>query len=182
MKLDRPNSELAQYADVISSRAFCAVEKLKEPLVQTAVATWDALRRGRAFPCWTDIEPRRFRATLANLLVLRVVGDCEDYEFRIIGDAHLAVLGIKSFPKRLSQLDDYIPGYAATLKPLYDRVVFSRAAYGLRSDVRRASENTSSALSESAFLPVGQTDDAVDHVLVASVYHNHWATLVKRVE
>ena len=93
----------------------------------------------------------------------------------------MKVLGIQSHPRKLSQLDDHVPGYATTLKPLYDRAVRSRVAYALRSGIKKSSDSIPKFFSESAFLPLGPTDDTVDHVLVASVYHTHGMTLVRPV-
>jgi hypothetical protein len=179
MQFSQPNTSSATFSDVTSARAFVTVDDVKEPLLQYVVATWNALRHDRAFPCWDDIDPRQFWKALDNLLVLRVIGDCDDYEFRIAGDAHVRVLGITGTPRRLSQLNDYIPGYAATLKPLYDRAVRSRAAYALRTEIRRSSDRVPNFFSESAFLPLGPNDEAVDHVLIASVYHTNGVTLAK---
>ncbi len=162
----------ARYADIVSVRTLIALDQTEAPVVRKIGDVWKRLARGRRYPSWDDFDTDAFGTALKNLLVLRVVGDCEDYEFCIAGNAHIKALGLDQAPARLSELDAVVPGYAATLKPLYDRAVRSRQAYALRSELVRPREATAFFSTESAFLPMGPSDACVDHILVASLYRS----------
>lgn len=163
-------ASLVRYSDVVSTRTVIGLDEAEAPVVRSIGDTWKKLARGRAYPRWEDFEPKAFGKALKNLLVLRVVGDCDDYECRIVGTAHTKALGLVSAHEKLSSLEAIVPGLAATLKPLYDRAVRSRKPYALRSELRKANEPAAFFCTESAFLPLGPNASTVDHVMVVSLY------------
>jgi hypothetical protein len=163
-------ASLATYSDVVSVRTVIGLDEAEAPVVRSISDTWKKVARGRPYPRWADFDTSAFGKALNNLLVLRVIGDCDDYEFRIVGTAHIRALGLVSAHEKLSHLDAIVPGLAATLKPLYDRAVRSRKPYALRSELRKSEEATPFFCSESAFLPLGPSAATVDHVMVVSLY------------
>lgn len=163
-------ASLVKYSDVVSTRKVIELDEAEAPVVRGIGNTWKKLARGRPYPRWEDFDAGALGKALKNLLVLRVVGDCDDYECRVVGAAHIKAFGLVAAPQKLSQLDAIVPGYAATLKPLYDRAVRSRQPYGLRSEARKSNEATAFFCTESAFLPLGPNASTVDHVMIATFY------------
>ena len=104
---------------------------------------------------------------------MRVIDSGRDYEYRIVGDAHVIAHGFSMQGKTLSQMDDYAPGYGAVLKPLYDNPVRRRTPLALRGWLSMGEDGAEFVYSESVFLPLGPDDETVDHVLNFSVYVMH---------
>jgi len=150
-----------------------ALELIESEIVRAGVAYWRRCAADRKFPDRGDVAPRDIRGLLRNVVLLRVIESGCDYEFRIVGDAHVIAHGFSMHGKNLSRMDDHAPGYGAILKELYDYPVRRRAPLALRGWLSMGEEGSEFLYSESAFLPLGPDDETVDHVLNFSVYVSH---------
>ncbi len=146
--------------------AFDAVESA---IVRDGISYWQDLCRGRRFPARADILPKDIRGLLRNICLIRVLEHGGDYEYRVIGDAHVIAYGFSMQGKRLSEVNDYADGHGEVLKRLYDRVVRKGEPYALRGWIARSDMQRKYIYSESLFAPLGD-GDAVDHVFNVSVY------------
>jgi hypothetical protein len=124
----------------------------------------------RSFPAREDIVPRDLAGLLRHVVLLRVIDAGADYEFRIVGDAHVISHGFNMQGLKVSDVDAYSPGYGPVLKSLYDRVVRRRDAYAFRGWLERGDQQKKYIYSESVFMPLGPDSVTVDHVLNFSVY------------
>src|SRR5262249_33704364 len=113
------------------------------------------------------------RGLLRNVVLLRVIDGGQDYEYRIVGDAHVIAHGFSMQGKNLSRMDDHAPGYGSVLKQLYDYPVRRRTPLALRGWLSMGEDGSEFLYSESVFLPIGPDDETVDHVLNFSVYVLH---------
>jgi len=119
------------------------------------------------------------RDLLRNVVLLRVIDCGRDYEYRIVGDAHVLAHGFSMHGKNLSQMDGHAPGYGAILKQLYDYPVRRGTPLALRGWLSMGEDDRAEFVySESVFLPLGPDDDTVDHVLNFSVYLAHPAKTI----
>ena len=110
-------------------------------------------------------------ALLRNVVLLRIVDSGTDYEFRIVGDAHVTAHGYSMQGQRVSDIDRHSTGYGQVLKSLYDHAVTSRDAFAFRGWMERGQTTTQYIYSESVFLPMGPDNATIDHVLNFSVYY-----------
>jgi hypothetical protein len=143
--------------------------EVESAAVRDAIAFWQGLCRGRRFPSRGDIRPRELRGLLRNICLIRVLDGGSDYEYRVIGDAHVIAYGFSMQGKRLSEIDSYAPGHGQVLKRLYDRVVRKGEPFALRGWIEQAGVQRKYIYSESLFAPLGE-GEAVDHVFNVSVY------------
>jgi len=150
-----------------STGSYIALEDVESALVREAVAYWRDLCRGRPFPSRADVLPRDIRGLLRNIALLKTVDN--DYEFRIVGDAHVIAYGFSMQGKLLSEMDEFAPGHGDVLKRLYDRVVRKGTPYALRGWIARSERQQKFIYSESLFAPLGESG-IVDHVFNVSVY------------
>ena len=147
------------------------IDFVESEIVRAGVSYWRRLGVGRKYPDRNDILPRDIRGLLRNVVLLRVVDGGRDYEYRVVGDAHVVAHGFCMQGKNLSQMDDHAPGYGAILKPLYDNPVRRGTPLALRGWLSMGTdERAEFVYSESVFLPLGPDDETVDHVLNVSVY------------
>jgi hypothetical protein len=149
------------------------IDLVESEIVRAGVAYWRRLRSTRKFPDRNDMTPRDIRGLLRNVVLLRVIDDGRDYEFRIVGDAHVIAHGFSMQGKNLSQMDDHAPGYGAVLKELYDYPVRRGTPLALRGWLSMGEDGAEFVFSESVFLPLGPNDETIDHVLNFSVYVMH---------
>jgi hypothetical protein len=145
-------------------------DEVEAAAVRTGIAYWRRLRGSRLFPSRIDVLPRDIADLLRHTVLMRVVDGGTDYEYRIVGDAHVVAHGFSIQGRCLSTMDEYAPGYGKVLKTLYDPVVRNRAPFALRGWIARGEEQSEYIHSENVFLPLGPDDETVDHVLNFSVY------------
>jgi hypothetical protein len=153
--------------ETVSARI--ALDEVESALVRAAVGYWRELCRGRPFPARADILPRDIRGLLRNIALLKVVDDGADYDYRIVGDAHVMAYGFSMQGKRLTEMDEFAAGHGEVLKRLYDRVVRKGEPYALRGWIGRSERQKKFIYSESLFAPLGD-GETVDHVFNVSVY------------
>jgi hypothetical protein len=146
-----------------------ALDAVESGPVRDAIAYWQGLCGTRRFPARTDVSPRDMRGFLRNICLLRVIDGGADYEYRILGDAHVLAYGFSMQGRRLSDVDVEAPDHGPVLRKLYDRVVRKGEPYALRGWIVRDEQQKNYIYSESLFAPLGD-GDVVDHVFNASVY------------
>jgi hypothetical protein len=146
------------------------LEAIDNPVLQQGLAYWMRLRAERPYPSRADLMPRDLAPLLRHVCLLRVLDAGADYEYRIVGDAHVISHGFSMQGLRVSDIDRFSPGYGPVLKKLYDRVLRRRDLYAFRGWMERGEKNKQYIYSESIFMPMGPQDGAIDHVLNFAVY------------
>ena len=145
------------------------LDAVENPAVRAGIAYWRQIRGKRRFPSRADLKPRDIPHILRNISLLRAVGG-GDYEYRIVGDAHVVAHGFSMQGMRLSAIGKYAPGYDLLLKQIYDPVIKQRAAFAIKGWLLKGEKHQQYLHTESAFLPLGPDDEHVDHVLNFSIY------------
>lgn len=147
-----------------------ALDAMESPILRQALDYWNRLRGGRHYPSRQDVTPRDVAPLLRNLVLIRLIDGGQDYEYRIVGDAHVISHGFSMQGQRVSEIDAVSPGYGPVLKSLYDRAVRKREPYAFRGWMERGEKHKQYIYSESLFMPMGPDDATIDHVLNFSVY------------
>ena len=150
--------------------AFIALEAIDSPVLKQGLVYWQGLRAGRKFPLRGDITPRGLGGLLRNALLLRVIDSGRDYEYRIVGDAHVLAHGVSVQGKLWSQVNDAQSAHRQMNKVTYDRVVQSGEPVALHSWMERDSNRRQLIYREAVYLPLGADEETVDHILGFSVY------------
>ncbi len=145
-----------------------ALDAIESPIVRQGVDYWNKLRGTRRYPSRQEMMPRELTPLLRNLALIRIVDG--DYEYRIVGDAHVISHGFSMQGLRVSDVDKFSPGYGPVLKSLYDRAVRRREVYAFRGWMERGEQHKQYIYSESVFMPLGPDEATIDHVLNFSVY------------
>ena len=159
-----------QQAPEISSVHVLSLDELENDIVRTGVSYWRALRGGRSFPPRSPLSPRDMAGVLRNIVLVRIIDGGRDYEFRIVGDAHVQGYGIDFNRMRNSDIERIAPEHGAQMRVLYEHVRNTGQPLAFRGWVGREVKDALFVYHESAFLPLGETGDTVDHILVVSIY------------
>jgi hypothetical protein len=158
-----------QIPDASSVRVL-SLDELENPKVLTGVNYWRALRAGRRFPARSELAPRDMAGILRNIVLLRVLDGGKDYEFRIAGDAHVQSYGVNFAKLRNSDIERIAPEHGAFMRRAYEYVRTSAEPLAVRGWVGQEVKGALFAYHESVFLPLGEAEDSVDHILVVSIY------------
>ena len=89
-----------------------ALDKLESPIVRQGLDYWLKLRGDRLYPSRSEMAPRELASLLRHVVLLRVVAGGADYEYRIVGDAHVISHGFNMQGMRVSDVDKFSPGYS----------------------------------------------------------------------
>jgi len=146
------------------------LDQIESPVVRRGLDYWLKLRGERPYPARADMTPRDLSALLRHVVLIKLVDGGADYEYRIVGDAHVISHGFSMQGLRVSDVDRFSPGYGPVLKSLYDRAVRRRNAYAFRGWLERGAAHKQYIYSESVFMPLGPDASTIDHVLNISVY------------
>jgi len=144
------------------------LDAVENPILLQGLAYWRGLKGDRPYPARQDLVPRSLSPLLRHVCLLRVLDN--DYEYRIVGDAHVISHGFSMQGLRVSDIDRFSPGYGPVLKTLYDRVLRRRDLYAFRGWLERGEKHKQSIYSESIFMPMGPDEQTIDHVLNVAVY------------
>lgn len=144
------------------------LDSVENSLIRAGIGYWRRLKGDRAYPSRQQLSPRDIAGLLRNVILVKVIGNGEDYEFRIVGDAHVQMSGFNMQGNHMRDLKRISPGFAIMLQRLYERVLTTRAPFALRGVMDRPGQPP--IASESVLMPLGPDDSTVDHILVFSVY------------
>jgi len=172
------NRHVSSAANIVSlpkgmpenASGLVALEAVDNPILLQALAYWTRLKGERSYPARTDLTPRDLAPLLRHVCLMRVLEGGGDYEYRIVGDAHVMSHGFSMQGLRVSDIDKFSPGYGPVLKTLYDRAVRRRSCYAFRGWLERGEKNKQYIYSESVFMPMGPDETHIDHVLNIAVY------------
>lgn len=153
-----------------SASGVLPLDRLESPILRQGLDYWLKLRGDRPYPSRAEISPRDLAALLRHVVLLRLLDNGADYEYRIVGDAHVISHGFSMQGMRVSDVDKFSPGYGPVLKSLYDHAVRRRDVYAFRGWMERGEEHKQYIYSESVFMPLGPDANTIDHVLNFSVY------------
>jgi hypothetical protein len=147
-----------------------ALEDIESPEIRTVVAAWKKWSGFQAMPSRERLSLHDLGSILANISLARVLDGGDDYEFRIIGDAHVRAYGTNYQGRRVSDVVRAAPKFGKQLKASYDYVRISRQTFSVRGLVGRNAPDAGFAWFETCYLPFGDIKDRVDHILNVAVY------------
>jgi len=144
------------------------LSELTHPVVCAALALWNKRRGPRAFPSRTEIVPKSIASILRNVMLIGIVEDQSDFEFRIVGDAAVVVYGLNFQGMRRDQLNALESGFGDVIQRVCDSICRSREPIGVNGVV----EHTEISVHhhQGIFLPLGNSEFKVDHVLFVGGY------------
>lgn len=146
------------------------VADLESDELRRIVALWDKWRGGRAMPERRDIAMKDLGRHLNKISLIRVIDDGLDYEFRVIGDAHVEVYDSTFHGKRMSDVSALSGKIGKMLRTPFELVRTTRQAIAFRGLIGREFTHAHFSWFEACYLPFGNPETGVDHILNAAVY------------
>src|ERR1700744_1694298 len=139
--------------------------ELEAAAVRDTGERWEALKGAKPFP----ETPDAVMAPVAdNTLLIRVLGEGEDYEYLRVGAALVAGFGEDFSGQCLSEIEQTNPRFGIGLRMLYEMVRAGGEPLCYRGWAGQDMPGAQFIYYESAVLPFGQPP-RVDHILVISM-------------
>lgn len=147
---------------IAESIALC---ELQHPIIHRGLHYWEQLRQQREVPARSDISPRALAPLLANITLVKVIGEGDDFELRIAGDAVTRAFRFPVHGQRLSRLSALVPKISHLLRRQYREVVRTRTPQGWRYTIDDSVEVVTFTGAEYLMLPLSEDGQTIDHVL-----------------
>jgi len=165
-----PPSSAPEFHDTPDQTAVHAValDELDSLVLKLAAEYWRSLCNGRRFPARADLHPRDMAGFLRDLFLVRIIDGGADYEYRIVGDAQAQAYTVPLKGRRISEIAVAAPWFGHIAAFTYEYVRRSGEPLALRGGVGREFPEAKFVYHESVFLPLGASDDAVDHLLIVA--------------
>lgn len=147
--------------------AFADIESER---VRTVYEAWDRWRGIRTMPTREEIVMRDLGNAAANISLVHVLPQGNDYEFRVIGAAHAQAYDLNFQGRRMSDALGFSPRFGKILKSSYDMVCAMRRPYAFRGVIGRDAPSARFVRFETCYLPLGPSPAKVDYVMNAAFY------------
>lgn len=145
-----------------------ALDELDSPALKLAAEYWRSRRNGRHFPAREDLNPRDMAGILRDMALVKIIDAGADYEYRIVGDAQAQAYALPLQGRRISEIAVTAPWFRQIATNVYEHVRRSGEPLAMRGGIGREFPQAKFVYNESVFLPLGASDDAVDHLLIVS--------------
>ena len=159
-----------QRAPDTSSAHVVSLDQLENAAVRAGANYWRMLKGDRRLPARSELSPRDMRGILRNIVLLKAIDGGKDYEYRITGDAQVQAYGFSFRDMRISHIIAAAPELGNMMYGLYEHVRATGEPFAVRGWVGREVTDARFVYYESVFLPLAEDGQAVDHILVVSIY------------
>jgi hypothetical protein len=164
--VDTPRSQIPERTTITE----IALGELEAPEVCAVLAIWNVQRGAKLMPTREEIFPRALGRLARNVSLIKVLTETDDYEFRIIGDAHVQAYGQNPQGMLVSEVIGNIPKYGQLLKGSYDLLCAKRAPVGFRGVIGRDVTRARFDWLETLYMPLGTAEGCVEYIMNAAVY------------
>ena len=150
-----------------SSVSVIGLDELESRETAAIARLWQKWCGQDAMPARETLMPQQFGRYAPFVSFARVVDG--DYEFRVIGDAHVRAYGVSFQGKRVSDVVSLSPRFGKQLRITYDTVRAAMRPIAYRGMIGADFPDCRFVWFETVYLPFGR-NGAVDHILNAAVY------------
>ncbi len=151
------------------SRPTYSIDDVEHPIVKSAVSYWQSVKAQRRFPARADLTLRGMAGFLPYTLIVAVVENGADYEYRFVGDVERQAFKRDFKGMRVSQIEKIAPKFGEIIRAAYDKVTSTGLPFAVRGLADHVRTKEYIPHHETVFLPLGAADALVDHFLAIGV-------------
>ncbi len=141
----------------------------RSPFVKKGVDYWQSLRGQKRFPARGDLTLRGMAPFLPHVVIIGVIDCGADYEYRYVGEAERQAFKTYFKGIRLTQIEAHAPEFGCILRSAYDQVRSAGLPFIVRGRSDLEPQDSRFSYHETVFLPLGASEEAVDHLLLVGV-------------
>jgi hypothetical protein len=149
------------------------LHEIRNAYLRKGFDLWSSKKGPHRLAARSDVSPREMADFLRNIVLVRVLDQGREFQFRIVGDAIVVVQGESFQGMTTAEIDQAMPGYGKVLRRAYRRVCAAGEPIAFRGCTGNTLTNKT-FLHESLLLPLGADRQTVDHILVIGVYAYGW--------
>jgi hypothetical protein len=164
-----PQTQSIVHTAVSQGPTIFSIDDVSNIYVKRAVAYWRSLCAGRRFPSRSDLTLRGMAPFLPYTVIIAVIDDGADYEYRYVGNAQRNAFKFDFKGIRLSQIESSAPEFGAILRAAYEDVRVTGIPYAVRAPNDHEIGKTNVHYHETTFFPLGTGEATVDHILIVGV-------------
>lgn len=142
-----------------------ALEDLQFPVVSLGLDYWNAQRGKRRFPAREDIRARDIISALPNMVLVKVLDGGNDFLLKIVGDEVGRSYRAPLNNRKMSEIAAELPNTVERWGALYRQVAQTGVPIAVRVVVGLDTPEINFTQAETICLPLGPTDDCVDHLI-----------------
>jgi len=150
----------------LTSINFVPVAEIQQRAVLLGYDYWLRQRGTRKFPARAQIRPNEIAPVLSHFALIKVWDGGSDFEVRIAGDAMNYAYRAPLNGRLLSDIATDLPLMASRWRCIFAEVIATGSALAVRTRAGHDLPETNFTDSEAVFLPLGEDDNSVDHVLL----------------
>ncbi|MGH6870884.1 MAG: PAS domain-containing protein [Rhizomicrobium sp.] len=147
-----------------------AISDIASEELRKIVALWDKWRGSRDMPSRGEINMKELGRHLSKVSLIRVIDGGADYEFRVIGDAHVEVYDGTFRGKRMSDVMAVSRKIGKHLRVPFDMVRVTGRPQAFRGLIGQEFAQAKFSWFSACYLPFGTPETGVDHILNAAIY------------
>jgi hypothetical protein len=145
---------------------FVPVTELQQRAVRLGFDYWQRQRGSRKFPARSQIRPNEIAPALSHFSLIKVWDGGSDFEVRIAGDAMNYAYRAPLNGRLMSDIATDLPQMASRWRRIFGEIIETGAPLAVRTRAGHDLPETNFTDSEAVFLPLGESDDVVDHMLL----------------
>jgi hypothetical protein len=149
---------------------FFSVDAAESSVIRQGFTYWLGLKGSRRFPARRQVTLRGLRGLAKYASLIRVIDGGSDYEFRFVGDVPVSAVGWNFQGRRFSEPDVSEVMQANYRHHFYGEVVRTSEPRLFKSRMVEHCHLKLPMHSETVYFPLGDTDEAVDHLLGFTVF------------
>ena len=154
-----------QTADTVGRRIL--LSDISHPVVDSVFRIWSQQKIGKLFPSRATMTPKRMAPFLTNVVLIGVIDQGADYEFRVVGDAIRVAFALNLSGMRIADLNKLETGFGDVIQRVCRFVFRTGVPLAVQGTLMRAEFDADQQ--QGIFLPLGVGAD-VDHILYVAGY------------
>jgi hypothetical protein len=149
-----------------------SLDEISSQILRRGLEYWTSLSADGKFPSRSDISPRPIAPILSNTLIIKVLGNGQEFQIVIAGEALRAYYGAWVLHATTADADRYMPGFGRLIWKACRTVRDSGEPLALRgviaSDLPAGRGLGKVVRYECVYLPLGSDPTNIDHILAVS--------------
>jgi hypothetical protein len=145
--------------------ALLPLDEVESPSARYGIALWRTLRGERRFPARGDLNLREIAPIMRHMSLVAVIDGGADFENGFVGDVVVRAHDVPIAHRRFSDVARDMPTLMGGVTPLFRQVVETGLPLAYRGRTGHDMAHVVYTDFEGVLLPLGETDDAVDHVV-----------------
>ncbi len=150
----------------LTSIDFVPLTELEQRTVRLGFDYWQRQRGTRKFPARGQIRPNEIAAALSHFSLIKVWEGGADFEVRIAGDAMNYAYRAPLNGRLISDIATDLPQMASRWRHIFGEILATGTPLAVRTHAGHDLPETNFSDSEAVFLPLGENDETVDHLLL----------------